>query len=126
MVVLEISKSFVILWHASLLSKLPYIGFLPSLFLLMSRFLSEHFILILIDGITSLSFSVNSGTPLSSLLSRTLFLPFTNNLFNSTSNYVQSKAGDSVLNSPFHFKSVHSFTSAVASRLQLLTPLFSI
>src|SRR5678816_1184209 len=91
-VALDISKAFDRVWHASLLSKLPSFGFPPSLCLLMSSFLSSHSILAGVDGATSSSFSVNSGVPQGSVLSRNLFLLFINDLLTCTSNSIHSYA----------------------------------
>src|SRR5678815_59870 len=64
-VVLDISKEFDQVWHASLLSKLPSFRFPSSLCLLMSSFLSNRSMSAVVDGATSSSssssFSVNSG-----------------------------------------------------------------
>ena len=114
---LDISKAFDRIWHASLLSKLPSYGFPPSLCLLMSSF-SNRSISAVVDGATS-SFSVNSGVPQGSVLSPTLFLLFTNNLLTCISNSIHSYADDSTLHSSTHFNSAPSFTSRIASRLNL-------
>ena len=119
MVALDISKAFDRVWHASLLSKLPSFGFPPSLCLLMSSFLSNRSISAVVDGATSSSFSVNSGVPQGSVLSPTLFLLFINDLLTCTSNSIHSYADDSTLHSSTHFNSAPSFTSRIASRLNL-------
>src|ERR1700755_2677450 len=116
---LVMSKAFDRVWHASLLSKLPSFWFPPSLCLLMSSFLSNRSISVVVDGATSSSFSVNSGVPQGSVLSPTLFLLFINDLLSCSSNPIHSYADDSTLHSSTHFKSAPSFASRVASRLLL-------
>src|SRR5678815_4322647 len=116
---LDISKAFDRVWHESLLSKLPSFGFPPSHCSLMSSFLASRSISAVVDGATSSSFSVNSDVPQGSVLSPTLFLLFINDLLNCTSNSIHSYADDSTLHSSTHFNYVPSFTSRIASRLNL-------
>ena len=94
MVALDISKAFDSVLHASLLSKLPFFGFPPSLSILMSSFLSDLSISALVDRATSSSFPVNCGVLKGSLLSPTLFLHFISDILSSTSNSVHSYADD--------------------------------
>src|SRR5678815_1771637 len=118
-------KQFDRVWHASLLSKLPSFGFPPSLCLLMFTFLSNRSMSAVVDGATSSSFSVNSGVPQGSVLSPTLFLLFINDLLTCTSNSIHSYADDSTLHSSTHFNSAPSFTSRIASRLNLSDSILS-
>ena len=62
-VALDISKAFDRVWHKALLAKLPAYGFTPSFCKLISSFLSNRFISVVVDGATSASFPVSSGIP---------------------------------------------------------------
>ena len=53
---LDISKAFDRVWHKALLAKLPAYGFTPSFCKLISNFLSNRFISVVVDGATSASF----------------------------------------------------------------------
>ena len=95
-VALDIFKVFDRVWHKALLAKLPAYGFTPSFCKLISSFLSNRFISVVVDGATSASFPVSSGVPQGSVLSLTLFLLFINDLHASASD-VHSFANDSTL-----------------------------
>ncbi len=70
-VTLDISEAFDIVWHKSLLSKLPSYGFYPSLCFFISSFLSDRSISAVVDGNCSKHTPINSGVPQSSFLSPT-------------------------------------------------------
>ena len=95
-VTLDISKAFDTVWHKALLARLPAYGFTPSLCKLISSFLSNCFISVVVDGATSASFPASSGVPQGSVLSPTLFLIFIIDLHASASD-VHSFANDSTL-----------------------------
>ena len=71
-VALDISKAFDRVWHKALLAKLPAYGFTPFFCKLISNFLSNRFISVVVDGATSASFLASSGVHQGSVLSPTL------------------------------------------------------
>ncbi len=81
---LDISKAFDGIWHKSLISKLPFYGFYPSLSTFILSFLSDRSIATVVDGRCSSSKPINSGVPQGTVLSLTLFLLFINDLLNLT------------------------------------------
>ena len=103
-VALDISKAFDRVWHKALLAKLPAYGFTPSFCKLISSFLSNRFISVVVDGATSASFPVSSGVPQGSVLSPTLFLLFINDLLHATASDVHPFADDSNLHKSFSFQ----------------------
>ena len=96
-IALDISKAFDRVWHKALLAKLPAYGFTPPFCQLISSFLSNCFISVVVDGATSASFLVSSGVPQCSVLSHTLFLLFIYDLLHATASDVHSFADDSNL-----------------------------
>ena len=124
-VALDISKAFDRVWHEALLAKLPSFGIPPSLCDLITSFLSDRSIAVVVDGYVSSSFRTNSGVPQGSVLSPTLFLLFINDLLVSTSNAVHSYADDSTLHSSSHFAHRPSSVALEESRLQQTHSLFS-
>ena len=104
-VALDISKAFDRVWHKALLAKLPSYGFTPPLCNLISSFLSDRFISVVVDGATSSTFRVSSGVPQGSVLSPTLFLFFINDLLGSPSALIHAFADDSTLHSSSAFPS---------------------
>ena len=118
-VALDISKAFDRVWHKALLAKLPAYGSTPSFCKLISSFLSNHFISVVVDGATSASFPVSSGVPQGSVLSPTLFLLFINDLLHATASDVHSFADDSNLHKSSSFQCQPSSNARSQSRLAM-------
>ena len=118
-VALDISKAFDRVWHKALLAKLPAYGFTPSFCKLISSFLSNRFISVVVDGATSASFPVSSGVPQGSVLSPTLFLLFINDLLHATASDVHSFADDSNLHKSSSFQCQPSSNARSQSRLAM-------
>lgn len=94
-VALDISKAFDRVWHEALVSKLIAFGVGSHFSRFISSFLKDRTIRVVIDGVFSDEFRINSGVPQGSVLSPTLFLIFLNDLLSITSNPIYSFADDS-------------------------------
>ena len=70
----DISKAFDRVWHAGLLHKLKSYGISGQIFGLMSSFLSNRQLQVVLDGKSSQEYPVNAGVPQGSILGPTLFL----------------------------------------------------
>ena len=77
-VTLDISKAFERVWHAGLLHKLKSCGILGQIFGLISFFLSNRRLQVILDGESSEEYLVKAGVPQGSSLSPTLFLRYIN------------------------------------------------
>ena len=77
---LDISKAFVRVWHAGLLHKLKSCGISGQIFGLISSFLSNKWLRVVLDGKSSQEYPVNPGVPQGSILGAMLFLEYINNL----------------------------------------------
>ena len=79
-VVLDISQAFDSVWHAGLLHKLKSYGISGQIFGLISSFLRNRQLRVVLDGKSSQEYPVNAGVPQGSILGATIFLLCINDL----------------------------------------------
>ena len=77
-VVLDISKAFDRVWRAGLLQKLRFYGISGQIFGLISSFLSNRRLRVVLDETSSQEYLVNVGVPQGSILGLTLFVLYIN------------------------------------------------
>ena len=101
-VALDTSKAFNRVWHAGLLHKLKSYGISGHIFGLISSFLSNRRLQVVLDGKSSQEYPVNAGVPQGSILGPTLFLLYINDLPDDVICNIAISADDTTLYSTCH------------------------
>ena len=96
-VALDISKAFDKVWHHGLLHKLKSYGVTGRMLSIISAFLSNRKLKVVLDGQSSPTCTVNSGVPQGSVLGPTLFLVYINDLPDNVLSQLAMYADDSTL-----------------------------
>ena len=99
---LDISKAFDKVWHAGLLHKLKSYGISGQIFHLVSSFLTNGQLPVVLDGKSSQEYLLNVGIPQGSILGPTLFLLYINDLRNDVISNIAIYADDTTLYSKCH------------------------
>ena len=96
-VALDISKAFDKVWHRGLIHKLSSYGIEERLLQLLSSFLQDREIAVVVDGQKSATRHVDAGVPQGSILGPTLFLVYINDLPDSVVSNLVMYADDTTL-----------------------------
>ena len=91
---LDISKAFGRFWHAGLLHKLTFYAISGQVFPLISSFLSNRWLQVVLNGKSSQEDPVNAGVRQGSILGPTLFLLYINDLPDDVICYIAIYADD--------------------------------
>ena len=100
-VALDVSKAFDRVWHADLLHKLKSYGISGQIFGLISSFLSNRRLRVVLEWTSSQEYPVNAGVPQGSILGPTLFLLYINYLPDGVICNIAIYAADTTLCSKF-------------------------
>ena len=101
-VVLDVSKVFVRVWHTGLFHKLKACGISGQIFGLISSFLRNRRLRMVLDGKSSQGHPVNAGVPEGSIIGPTLFLLYTNDLADNVTCNIAINADATTLYSKCH------------------------
>ena len=107
-VALDISKAFDKVWHKGLLTKLHAYGITGSLHQLLSSFLKDRQISVVLDGQRSSVKHIKAGVPQGSILGPTLFLLYINDLPDSIVSQLVMYADDTTLFNSTERPNIHT------------------
>ena len=117
-VALDISKAFDRVWHAGLLHKLSSYGIQDKFLSLISSFLSNRSMSVVVNGCRSQPSSVNAGVPQGSILGPTLFLLYINDLPENVLSKIVLYADDATLFDSYFDRKDSNSRSSLCSRLE--------